>query len=331
LGRSFIGKAVMTEARKNPFNGIYTQLNGNDGNFDYPVCIDMELTNNCNLHCLFCPTGTGTSTRNKGFMAEEVFQKLLENLKGRRVGLRFSRWGEPTLHPKIKDFFKMAKMEGHLLHLNTNGQLLNEVFITDLIAAGMDSIKFSFQGVDERTYQEMRQDSSYNKLLENIKTVYTIRGTKALPYIHVSTTTTYETDDEIKGFMKRINPHCDLVTTGKTKLEHIEIEKTKLNDPQKKLLSELKEKESMIEERLKMCPEVFGKVSVDWDGQITACCSDYNRDMIIGDIKKDSLYNIFHGVKIKEYREILRKKEFNKIPHCSRCFDLMGLQRRNAG
>ena len=87
----------MTEARKNPFNEIYAQLNGNDGDFDFPVCIDMELTNNCNLHCLFCPTGTGMSTRNKGFMAEEVFQKLLDNLRGRRVGLRFSRWGEPTL------------------------------------------------------------------------------------------------------------------------------------------------------------------------------------------------------------------------------------------
>ena len=319
----------MAEARKNPFNEIYAQLNGNDGAFDFPVCIDMELTNNCNLHCLFCPTGTGTSTRNKGFMAEEVFQKILENLKGTKVGLRFSRWGEPTLHPKIIDFFKMAKEDGHLLHLNTNGQLLNETFITNLINTGLDSIKFSFQGVDEKTYQEMRQDSSFKKLLENIKTVYNIRGEKALPYIHVSTTTTYETDDEIKGFKESISPFCDLVTAGKTKLEHIEIEKTKLNGSQKKLLLELKEKESMVEERLKICPEVFGKVSVDWDGQITGCCSDYNREMIIGDIKKDSLYNIFHGEKVEEYRKMLRKREFEKIPHCSRCFDLMGLQSKN--
>jgi radical SAM protein with 4Fe4S-binding SPASM domain len=231
------------------------------------------------------------------------------------------------LHPKIIDFFKNAKEDGHLLHLNTNGQLLNETFITDLINTGLDSIKFSFQGVDEKTYQEMRQNSSFSKLLENIKTVCSIRGKRALPYIHVSTTTTYETDDEIKIFKERINPYCDLVTAGKTKLEHIEIEKTKLNGFQKKLLSELKEKESMVEERLKICPEVFGKVSVDWDGQITACCSDYNRGMIIGDIKKESLYNIFHGEIIEEYREILRKREFEKIPHCSRCFDLMGLQR----
>jgi radical SAM protein with 4Fe4S-binding SPASM domain len=316
----------MVEIRKNPFNEIYAQLNSNYGDFHFPVCIDMELTNNCNLHCLFCPTGTGTSTRDKGFMEEEVFQKLLGNLKGKSIGLRFSRWGEPTLHPKIIDFFKKAKEDGHLLHLNTNGQLLNEKFITNLIGVGLDSIKFSFQGVDEKTYQEMRQDSSYNILLENIKTTYNIRGTRALPYIHVSTTTTYETDDEIESFKKKINLYCDLITVGKTKLEHIEIEKTKLNGLQKKILSDLKKKESMVEERLEICPEVFGKVSVDWDGQISACCSDYDRGMIIGDIKKDSLYNIFHGEKIKKYREILRKREFEKIPHCSRCFDLMSIQ-----
>jgi len=319
----------MAELRKNPFNEIYAQLNSNDGDFNFPVCIDMELTNNCNLHCLFCPTGTSVSVRNKGFMTDEVFQKIISDIKGKKIGLRFIRWGEPTLHPKIINFLTMAKKDGHLLHLNTNGQLLNEPFIEELINSGLDSIKFSFQGVDQKTYQEMRQDSSFIQLVENIKIMHKIRGEQTLPYIHISTTTTYETDDEIKRFKEGINPYCDLVTAGKTKLEHIEIKKTKLNKMQKELLSELKNKESMTEERLKKCPEVFGKVSIDWDGQITACCSDYNREMIIGDIKRDSLYNIFHNDIAKKYRRILRKKEFEKIPHCSRCFDIMSIQGKN--
>jgi len=58
----------MARERINPFNVIYGQLNDNEGDFDFPICIDIELTNNCNLHCLFCPTGTGVSNRNKGFM-----------------------------------------------------------------------------------------------------------------------------------------------------------------------------------------------------------------------------------------------------------------------
>jgi MoaA/NifB/PqqE/SkfB family radical SAM enzyme len=223
----------MTVARINPFNEIYAQLNGNDGDFDFPVCIDMELTNHCNLHCLFCPTGTGVSSRDKGFMTYEVFQKVLGDIKGKRTGLRFSRWGEPTLHPQITNFFRRAKEDGHLVHLNTNGQLLNETFMKDLINAGLDSVKFSFQGVDEQSYQEMRQDARFTKLVRNIRTAHGIRGSRTLPYIHVSTTTTYETDDAIKRFKEEIGPYCDLVTAGKTKLEHIEIGKTKLNAEQK--------------------------------------------------------------------------------------------------
>jgi radical SAM protein with 4Fe4S-binding SPASM domain len=315
--------------RTNPFNNVYKKLNNNDSYFEFPVCIDVELTNNCNLHCLFCPTGTGTSQRNKGFMTNETFMAIMNSLQGYKVGLRFSRWGEPTLHPKITEYFRIAKDNGHLLHLNTNGQLLNKALLEKFVEIGLDSIKFSFQGVDERTYTEMRQDSSFISLMENIKMTFQVRGESELPYIHIATTTTYETNDEIENFIKTVNPYCDYVTVGKTKLEHIDIDKTKLNENQKVILADLKSKESMVEDRLKICPEVFGKISIDWDGQVSACCSDYDREMIIGDIHKNTIYEIFHNEIVEKYRIILRKHEFEKIPHCNRCFDLMSLQGKN--
>jgi len=42
-------------------------------------------------------------------------------------------------------------------------------FLNELLATRLDSVKFSFQGVDEKTYQQMRQNSSFKKLIENIK------------------------------------------------------------------------------------------------------------------------------------------------------------------
>jgi len=323
-------KEYLNRKRSNPFNNIYRKLNNDDGYFNFPLCIDVELTNNCNLHCLFCPTGTGASIRNKGFLSEKNFIKIMDDLKGHQIGLRFSRWGEPTLHPSIVNFLKMAKENGHLIHLNTNGQLLNESLIKDLVNLGLDSIKFSFQGTDQKTYQEMRQDSNFNLLVDVIKMTYKKRGDKLLPYIHISTTTTYETDSEIKRFEDMVEPYCDYVTVGKTKLEHININETKnLNENQKNILTELKTKESMAEARLKICPEVYGKLSIDWDGQVTACCSDYNREVVIGDISKSTILEIFHNDIIEKYRNILRKREFDKITHCSRCFDLMSVQDKN--
>lgn len=316
--------------RNNPFGEIYTELNNNDGYFEFPLCIDMELTNNCNLHCLFCPTGTGSSIRNKGFMSEETFMAIINSLHGQNVGLRFIRWGEPTLHPKLIKFLTIAKKNGQLLHLNTNGQLLNETLINDLVKLGLDSIKFSFQGVDEKTYQEMRQDSSFNTLMNNIKMFHQIRSENISPFIHIATTTTYETESEIEEFKNYMSPYCDYITVGRTKLEHINVNKTtKLNDNQKITLTELKTKESLIKKRLKICPEVFGKISIDWDGQVTACCSDYNGEMIIGNIHKNTISEIFHNDIMEKYRNMLRKKEFEKISLCSRCFDYMQIQGKN--
>jgi radical SAM protein with 4Fe4S-binding SPASM domain len=263
-------------------------------------------------------------------MSEDTFMKIMADLKGYHVGLRFIRWGEPTLHRNIVKFFRMAKENGHLIHLNTNGQLLNETLIKDLIELGLDSIKFSFQGVDEKTYQEMRQDSSFSTLINNIRMTHQIRGDRLLPYIHIATTTTYETDLDIEKFKDNLKPYCDYVTVGKTKLEHININETKkLSKHQKSILADLKTKESMVEDRLKICPEVFGKISIDWDGQITACCSDYNREMILGDISKSTIFEIFHNNIMENYRKILRNRNFEKISHCSRCFDIMALQGKN--
>jgi MoaA/NifB/PqqE/SkfB family radical SAM enzyme len=116
-----------------------------------------------------CPTGTGVSIREKGFISDDTFRNIINSIKGREIGIRFIRWGEPTLHQKLIEYIKEIKNEGHLCHINTNGMLLNDRLIYELINSGLDSIKFSFQGVDEKSYNEMRQGGGFNKLIETIK------------------------------------------------------------------------------------------------------------------------------------------------------------------
>ena len=58
--------------------------------------------------------------------------------------MRFIRWGEPTSHPKMVEFIRAAKKEGVMCHLNTNGSLLNEEKIDQLLEIPLDGIKFSY-------------------------------------------------------------------------------------------------------------------------------------------------------------------------------------------
>ena len=96
--------------RTNPFVKYYRQLDTGtneekyrivkDGTLTVPRYLDIELTNACNFNCCFCPTGTKSMQRMKGFMPELVVKRLLENIRKYEIpGVRIIGWGEPTLHP----------------------------------------------------------------------------------------------------------------------------------------------------------------------------------------------------------------------------------------
>lgn len=101
--------------RINPFFDIYKQCNGLTNLEKYkllgsnkkltPIYLDVELTNCCNIRCNMCPVGAGVMQRKKGFMNDDVFYRIVEDIKRYHIqGVRFIRWGEPMLHPQFLEW-----------------------------------------------------------------------------------------------------------------------------------------------------------------------------------------------------------------------------------
>ena len=155
----------------NPFSPIYRACNQGNSQLKFaelpvfPRLLDIELTNTCNFRCLMCPTGTFAMKRSKGFMDPAVFYKILDEAAPHGAALRFIRWGEPLLHPQLAEFIAAAKERGLLTHINTNGSKLNQATMERLVDAGLDSIKFSFQGVDRQSFSEMRNIDLTEKMI----------------------------------------------------------------------------------------------------------------------------------------------------------------------
>ncbi len=84
--------------------------------------IYLEITNVCNLDCSFCHK----TVRQKKFMTEQEFNILTDKLHGRAKFLYFHLMGEPTLHPLLPEFIRIAKARGFLPMLTTNGSLLSQ-------------------------------------------------------------------------------------------------------------------------------------------------------------------------------------------------------------
>jgi len=309
----------------NPFNEIYHSKEYTEvlkhPLVGFPYIVDIELTNYCNLDCLFC--GQQTMARPRGFMSQKIFKKIVDECSKHKTSIRIIRWGEPFLHPQIIDFCRYAKFKGILLHITTNGLLITEQQMKELIEIGLDSLIFSFQGATKERYEIMRNNNQYDKLKENILKFVELRGEYQKPFIHISSTMTDETEKEINAFKNHWENIVDSVGIGKTNLSRLSIGQIKSLENMKKL--ELLQKQETIEKIYRPCTEVYQKLSIDWDGKVAGCCLDWDNYFMVGDLEKDTIKNIWNNSeKLKIFREMLNKGLHKSLTLCSVCFKPYG-------
>ena len=325
--------------RENPFACIYRACNAGTTNheknilrstqYTEPLLMDIEMTNSCNLQCYMCPTGTKNMKRIKGFMTQDVMDAIADNLQDSSIaGIRFILWGEPTLHPQFLEFAKRIKDMGKLVHFNTNGIMLTEEMIHRLVDMELDSIKFSFQGVDRKSYEEMRFGSDWNRLIDNIKMMNRIRGEREKPYIQISTTITDESKEQVQQFINEMQPLCEHVSVGQTILNHLDVDRMNISEERKREFIKLREKQSLIEKHFEICPEIYNKLSILWNGDVTMCCNDFEgQDMVLGNIQDHSIQELWNSPKALNICKMLEDtQQYDKIGICSICYEYIALE-----
>jgi radical SAM protein with 4Fe4S-binding SPASM domain len=272
--------------RENPFSEIYRSKEYKFGKNPMPMIVDIEMTNHCNLQCKMCDRER--MTRPMGYMPESIFHKVAGECS--KTALRFIGWGEPFLHPKIIDYLEYAKSP---THVTTNGQVITEEQMRGIVRIGLDSIIFSFQGTTPQGYKEMR-GADYEKLKRNILKLIEIRGDKKKPFIHISSTMTNESGDNVSAFINDWDM-VDSVGIGKTNLH-----KTTGD--------------------YRPCTEVWHKLTVKWDGQVSACCADYDNTLVVGNIKDNTLKEIWEGEQLRAIRTLLSNGRHRNLTLCKDCF-----------
>ena len=287
---------------------------------DFPILIDVEATNLCNLDCIMC--SRQIMKRPKGKMDMDLFKKIADEAAFNGCkGIRFIRFGEPVLNEKIFEMISYAKEKGLLTHITTNGLLWDKEKTRAVFESGLDSIIFSMQGTTKEEYELMRNNNEYGILVENIKELAAERKRigSGKPFIQVTTTVLDESPGQIESFYEKWQPIVDKVDHWYTSLERLEG-----NQRAKQLFKRQKVKE-MLKKREKntgrnwRCNEVMLKLSIDWNGIVSACCADFDNQMVAGSLNENSLKEIWTNKKMNAFREILSKGERQKIPFCSKC------------
>ena len=300
----------------NPFRKVYDSNICRDSNrYDlpaFPLIIDIEVTNACNMDCLVCTRQV--MTRKTGFMDWNLYKKIIDEVSIHNAAIRLIRFGEPLLHPKITEMIKYAKKKNLLVHMTTNGLLLSESKSAEIVDFGLDSIIFSMQGTTKEEYQRLRNTKHYDKLVKNIQKLAELRKKKGVsnPYITITTTILDETQEDIDIFIRKWRKTVDCIDYGPTYLGKLKLRSV---DRIKYLIP----RENTPKRRIKECNEVRTKLSINWNGDVTACCADFDGEMVIGNVLNESLKDVWNGKKHMEICDILKKKEYDKIKFCSTC------------
>lgn len=69
------------------------------------------------------------------------------------------------------------------------------------------------------------------------------------------------------------------------------------------------------------CPQLWERLVICWDGKVMLCANDEMNQHIIGDVTKESLYDIWHSKKMNNAREIhIKHMGVKEIEICKQCY-----------
>ncbi|MFO0875975.1 MAG: radical SAM protein [Gemmataceae bacterium] len=251
----------------------------------------VEIVRRCNLRCPVCPIGSKLAD-NYPDMKLTTFRHFLDTYARSLVSLRFENYGEAILHPQVGDFIRAAREAGipHVA-LTTNGNYLPAEVAEQVVASGLDVLRFSVDTSDQAAYQQYRVGGRLERVLANMRLLAQVRARAGAdrPMIeaqalHMSSTEhalgQFESDlraagaDQIRW--KTFNVFMSGSALGELGKQFaprtVGLRRHEGDDPQPASHSQ----------EMQRCPWPWDKIVVLASGAIVPCCRDYNGQHELG-------------------------------------------------
>ncbi len=282
-----------------------------------PFSLQIFPVYGCNLACRYCLHSLPASERgfvsSKAVMDYEIYQKCIDDLTAfpeKLKMLRFAGTGEPLLHPRLADMIAYAKERrvAESSDVVTNGIALTPEMSEAFVKAGLDRIRFSIQGLDDSAYASCREKGVFKRLVDNISYLFHHRGNTKV-YVKIIDCALPEHGEE--AFLEIFGDISDYIA-----VEHLipavdKIDYTKIG------ATELTQNGVKVAEA-EVCPQPFYMLQLNPDGKVVSCCA-METAFEAGDVWEESLFDIWNGEKLRQFRrqQLLGRKSV--FPVCVKC------------
>jgi radical SAM protein with 4Fe4S-binding SPASM domain len=300
------------------YSYLKSSVTGNPEIKGMPLTISTELTNNCNLHCPQCYSGSGQMTRSRGFMEIGLFNKIMTELNPYLYNVNLFFQGEPMLHPLFFIFVSNCNVPQKVV--STNGHFLSVENSDKIIRSGLSRLIVSIDGTDQETYSIYRKNGNLDSVIEGLRNV-TDAKKKYSSSLKI----------ELQFLVNRFNEHqvhqikklaAKVQATLKLKSMQI-INNSDFGSwlPAKRLFRRyrLKEGSYILKNSLPdRCARLWFNPVVTWNGKVVPCCFDKNAEYVMGDLNTDSFREIWEGPKYRMFRKSILTGR-NMIEMCRNC------------
>lgn len=132
----------------------------------YPISVEMTLTNQCNLKCVYCSDNDLRSRQGKTTaMSLETIKSLFADLaKGGTKGVVLEGGGEPTLYRDFAEVVSCARENGLHLGLITNGT----VHLPEELLPEFEWIRVSLDASTAEEYLALKGVDCFERVMGNI-------------------------------------------------------------------------------------------------------------------------------------------------------------------
>lgn len=285
-----------------------------------PYSLMLDPCNLCNFKCEFCAVQSSQEKQSfsKQFMEWELFQKIIDDISEfpeRLKVLRVSGQGEPLLNPDIIRMFSYAKEKqvADFVETVTNGSKLCPQFNTQLIESGIDRIRISIEAISEEGYRKIAGSKiDFKKFVENIKDLHYKSKDKCEIYIKI-VDAAVDTGEKKEIFYNTFGEICDRIWIDQI------VPLWSDYDIREKFQIQNKGMHGQMLQPVRVCPFSFYNLLINPDGEVTACCADWKRKLVFGNLQEKSLLEIWQGDALKNFWIQMLKGNKNQYEMCAKC------------
>lgn len=283
---------------------------------DVPLHVDIEVTNACNLRCAMCERNT--MKRKVGLMEYSLFCHIIDQCVEIGVcSVKLNLWGESLVHPQFFEMIDYARKNKIYTQFNTNANFLTEAIIQKLIACGLDRVTISLESINKELYEGTRIGNKYEKVMQNIEKFIALKPVGKKPYITVQCIQMKRNIGHIQSFIDSYKGRVDFISV--TNIESVTGDRRILAD-------------SLIDySKLpkQPCDQLWQRLSIYWNGDVTLCCADSDGFLTIGNLKEKSLREWWHSEELNRIREKHKRLDFSGLI-CEKCTNTCRIPKKDS-